>query len=290
MAPVDERTELGPRIPPRSRRARRRSPRRRRGGRRSAPPRRRSDPRWRTHPGRPHRRPSSGRRRRRRSAGRCRRSPAGPWHRCRPRPWRSPGRVGPPLSSDSTPAGRAVSNARASSHPVAGVRSLGLCSTTLPVTRAAPSSPQDTATGSFHGVMAATTPRGCGVMKSIAAGSPCRVRPPRAGASSAYCRRVAMPASTPPRASASGLPISAVVAWARSSAASATASAIRVDLVGRGDRGAGHRAAVSRIVHRQLAGLAAGTPHPTDELRDRVHGALHARARPWQTFRPMGPG
>src|SRR5207248_297234 len=67
-----------------------------------------------------------------------------------------------PTTRVRTPSGRCPLVSRASSQPVAGVRSLGLYTTVLPVTRAAPSSPHETATGSFHGVIAATTPRGRG--------------------------------------------------------------------------------------------------------------------------------
>src|SRR4051812_5659972 len=56
--------------------------------------------------------------------------------------------VGPaPASIDSTPGGKCGASSPVSCQPVAGVRSLGLYTTVLPVARAAPSSPQETATG-----------------------------------------------------------------------------------------------------------------------------------------------
>src|SRR6266508_145792 len=107
-----------------------------------------------------------------------------------------------PLRCTSTPSGSSAAISSASSAPVPGVRSLGLVTTVLPVTSAAPMSPQATATGSFHGVSATTTPRGSYTMRSSAPCSPARERPRCAGPSSAYWRRVATPAAAPACASA----------------------------------------------------------------------------------------
>ena len=82
--------------------------------------------------------------------------------------------------------------------------------------------PQGTATGSFHGVMAATTPRGSCTIRSVLAHAPCSDFPRCSGPSSAYCRSVPTPASTPPFASPRGLPISRVVISASASVAAST--------------------------------------------------------------------
>ena len=132
-----------------------------------------------------------------------------------------------PVRWRSTSGGRCPAMIPASSAPVAGVRSLGLVTTVFPVTSAAPMSPQATATGSFHGVIAATTPRGSNTIRSSAPCCPARERPRCAGPSCAYWRSVSIPAWTPARGSASGRPISRVVSRASSSARSATAAAAR---------------------------------------------------------------
>ena len=138
-----------------------------------------------------------------------------------------------PVRWRSTSAGSCPAMISASSAPVAGVRSLGLVTTVLPVTSAAPISPQATATGSFHGVIAATTPRGSNTITSSAPCWPASDRPRCACPNCAYCRRVSTPASTPARASASGRPISRVVSRASSSARAATASAARATAAAR---------------------------------------------------------
>ncbi len=124
--------------------------------------------------------------------------------------------------------------------PVCGVRSDGLCTTVLPVATAAPIKPQAIATGAFHGVITATTPRGSRTMKSQASRPPCRLRHPCRAPSSAYWRSVPIPASTRPSASPDGLPISAVTSAASSSTRSSTA-----------------RAAARRAALRSAAGAAA---------------------------------
>ena len=180
--------------------------------------RRRSARRSRTPRARPAPRPTPGRRPRRRSAGRCRRSPARPSRRCgaqssaiaRPvavlptcattstSPAASCAPTEPsPSRISSTPSGRCAASSSAKRRPVSGQRSLGLWTTVLPVTSAAPSRPAATATGSFQGVSTATTPRGPGTMKSVASQLPCRVRPRCTGPSSAYWTSVPIPASTP---------------------------------------------------------------------------------------------
>ncbi len=83
-----------------------------------------------------------------------------------------------PSMISSTPAGSAAATSSAKRRPVRGQRSLGLCTTVLPVTSAAPISPAATATGSFHGVSTATTPRGCGTIRSVADEPPSRLRAP----------------------------------------------------------------------------------------------------------------
>ena len=91
-----------------------------------------------------------------------------------------------PSRISSTPSGRCAASSSANRRPVCGQRSLGLWTTVLPVTSAAPSRPAATATGSFQGVRTATTPRGPGTMKSAASQRPCRLRPRCTGPSSAY--------------------------------------------------------------------------------------------------------
>jgi hypothetical protein len=71
-----------------------------------------------------------------------------------------------------TPSGNVAPSSSANRRPVAGQRSLGLCTTVFSVTSAAPNSPAATATASFHGVSTATTPRGSGIMRSVAAQLP----------------------------------------------------------------------------------------------------------------------
>ena len=67
-----------------------------------------------------------------------------------------------PVRVVSTCSGSGAAQISPSSRPTCGQRSLGLCTTVLPVTSAAPTRPAATATGSFHGVRATTTPRGSG--------------------------------------------------------------------------------------------------------------------------------
>ena len=133
--------------------------------------------------------------------------------------------VASPSTPMSTPSGRTSASSALSRAKVAGHRSLPLCTTVLPVTIAAPRIPQATATGSFHGVRASTTPRGCGTDQSAAPNCPRRASPRCTGPSSAYCTSVPMPASTPPRASPGTLPVSRVFRSASSCACARRCSA-----------------------------------------------------------------
>ncbi len=133
----------------------------------------------------------------------------------------------PPTTETSTPSGRASARIRPSSSPVCGQRSLGLWTTVLPITSAAPMIPAATATGSFHGVSATVTPRGRGTEKSTFGSVPSSDRPRWTGPSSEYCSSVSTPAPTPPSASPRGLPVSRSLRAASSSACSARAWAAR---------------------------------------------------------------
>src|ERR1700712_2208632 len=131
----------------------------------------------------------------------------------------------PPSSTVRTPSGRNDARRSPTRRPRCGHRSLGLCTTVLPVTSAAPMRPAATATGPFHGVIAATTPRGPGTMRSVADQEPCSDRPRCSGPSSAYCSRVPAAASTPPSLSSYGRPVSVSLRRARSSACARRAEA-----------------------------------------------------------------
>jgi len=114
-------------------------------------------------------------------------------------------------------------------------------------------------------------------MRSVAPHWPCRLRPRCSGPSSAYCSIVSMPAMTPPRDCASGLPPSRLwisassPATARSRRAAAFSAAPRAAGAVRAQSGAALRAAAS------AASASAGQPAGTSARCSPVDGSVSAR-------------
>mmetsp|Transcript_21084 Transcript_21084/g.65352 ORF Transcript_21084/g.65352 Transcript_21084/m.65352 type:complete len:351 (-) Transcript_21084:421-1473(-) len=160
-----------------------------------------------------------------------------------------------PMTQLSTPGGtpaRSASSISARQH--SGVSSDGLMTTVQPTASAGAHFRVIIAMGKFHGVMAPTTPTGCLrlTMRRPPTGL-CRTSPVTRRPSSANHSTKEAPYATSPRASASGLPCSAVMMRARSSPFSTIRSCHRRRIAPRclaGSAAQGEKAALAAATAR----------------------------------------
>ena len=147
---------------------------------------------------------------------------------------------------DGSPASASVS---ASSPAVSGVRSDGLWTTAQPAASAGATLCSTRFSGKLNGVIAATTPNGCGKVKPNGTtpliSSNCTVSDGSRRASSPATRSVVTARDTSTRAAAIGLPASARICSAKSSARSATSRLVSSSRSARAE--AGHPASIAAL-------------------------------------------
>ncbi|SPV02337.1 Uncharacterised protein [Burkholderia cenocepacia] len=189
----------------------------------------------------------------------------------------------------STPAGTPASCAsNASASAVSGVSSAGFATTVQPAARAGAILRAIIASGKFHGVIAATMPIGSFTALKRLPRCCCGIRSPYVRvASSANHSTYDAPYATSPRASASGLPCSRDISFARSSVCATIAACQARRIAARSRAGVARHAGSARAAASVAARASAAPLSGTWATVSSVAGSVTAKRRPSSASRQL---